>query len=79
MNGKEFFKPLEKTGGKGHIFRWYNLLTYFHSLPNDKILDWSKMKEFADNNFKFDKNGKEFFKRLEKTVGKGHIFRWYNL
>ena len=31
------------------------------------------MKEFADDNFKFDENGKKFFKRVENTVGKEEI------
>ena len=31
------------------------------------------MKKFADNNFRFDKNGREFSKRLENSVGKGEI------
>ena len=31
----------------------------------------SKLKEFADDNFKFDENGREFFKIVENTVGKG--------
>ena len=31
------------------------------------------MKEFADNNFKFDKNGGKLSKRVENTVGKGEI------
>ena len=33
----------------------------------------SKLKEFADNNFKFDKNGRNLSKRVENTVGKGEI------
>ena len=41
--------------------------------PKQQILDSSKMKEFADNNFKFDGNGREFSKRVENTVGKGEI------
>ena len=28
---------------------------------------------FADDNFKFDKNGRKLFKRVENTVGKGEI------
>ena len=38
----------------------------------------SKLKEFADDNFKFDENGKKSFKRvdLENTVGKGEIARY---
>ena len=31
------------------------------------------MKEFADNNFKFDR---KFSKRVENTVGKGEIVRY---
>ena len=37
------------------------------------ILDFSKLKEFADDNFRFDKNGRNVFKRVENTVGKGKI------
>ena len=33
------------------------------------MLDSSK--EFADDNFKFDENGRKFSKPLENTVGKG--------
>ena len=38
-----------------------------------QILDSSK--EFADDNFKFDENGRKFSKRVENTVGKGDIAR----
>ena len=31
------------------------------------------MKEFADDNFKFDENGRKFSKRVENTVGKEEI------
>ena len=31
------------------------------------------MKEFADDNFKFDENGKKLSKRVENTVGEGEI------
>ena len=34
------------------------------------------MKEFADDNFKFDENGKKLFKQVENTVGKGEIARY---
>ena len=33
------------------------------------------MKEFADDNFKFDQNGRKLSKRVENTVGKGEIAR----
>ena len=32
-----------------------------------------KLKESADDNFKFDENGRKFSKRVENTVGKGEI------
>ena len=38
-----------------------------------QILDSSKLKEFADDNLKFDENGVMFSKRVENTVGKGEI------
>ena len=28
----------------------------FNSLPDDKVLDWSKLKDFADNNLNENKN-----------------------
>ena len=31
------------------------------------------MKELAEDNFNFDGNGREFFKWIENTVGKGEI------
>ena len=44
--------------------------------PKCQILDSCKLKEFADDNFKFDENGKKFLKRVENTVGKGEIARY---
>ena len=34
------------------------------------------MKEFADDNFEFDENGRKYSKRVENTVGKGEIARY---
>ena len=48
----------------------------FFSFPKRKILDSSKLKEFADDNFKFDQNGKKLSKRVQNTVGKGEIARY---
>ena len=36
----------------------------------------SKLKEFADDNFKFDENGRKFFEQVENTMGKGEIARF---
>ena len=48
----------------------------FNSFPNDKFLNYFKLRESADNNFKFDENGRQFSNRLENTVGKGEIARY---
>ena len=44
--------------------------------PKQQILDSSKLKHFADDNFKSDENGRKFSKRVENTVGKGEIARY---
>ena len=44
--------------------------------PKQKLLDSPKLKEFADDNSKVDKNGGKFFKRVENTVRKGEIARY---
>ena len=41
-----------------------------------QILDSYKLKEFADDNFKFDENGRKLSKRVENTVEKGEIARY---
>ena len=41
-----------------------------------KILDSSKLKKFADDNFKFHENGRKLSKRVENTLGKGEIARY---
>ena len=48
---------------------WHNFLELF-------TLFTSKLKEFADDNFKFDKHGRKFAKRVGNTVGKGEIARY---
>ena len=45
----------------------------FKPFPNNKFLDSSKLKGSADDNFKFDENGRKFSKQVENTVGKGEI------
>ena len=44
--------------------------------PNDNISDWSKLKEFADDNFKFDENGK--WKKVLPSGEKEKLFRTSN-
>ena len=46
------------------------------SFHKQQILDSSKLKESADNNFKFGENGRNFYKRVENIVGKGEIAQY---
>ena len=50
------------------MFAHYSL---FISSPNNKILDWSKMKAFADNKINVNETVKFGLGRVENTVGKG--------
>ena len=56
------------------------ILEHFHYLKlthyRQQILDSSKLKQFADENFKFDENDRKLSKRVENTVGKGEIARY---
>ena len=45
-------------------------LTLVDTFPKRQILDSSKLKEFADNKFEFDENGKKIFKWVENTLRK---------
>ena len=45
----------------------------FKSFSKRPILDSSKLKGFADDNFEFDKNSRKFSKWVGNTVGKGEI------
>ena len=51
---------------------------YIVNLPFSKrqLFDASKPKEFADDNFQFDENGRKFSTRVENTVDKGEIARY---
>ena len=48
-----------------------NILT----LSQTKILDSSELKEFTDDSFSFDENGRKFSKWIVNIVGKGEIAR----
>ena len=49
------------------------LMVFPKPITRRQIFCSSKLKEFADNNFKFDENGRKFFKWVENTEGKGEI------
>ena len=44
--------------------------------PKRQMLDSSKLKGFADDNFKHGENYRKFYKKVENTVGKGEIARY---
>ena len=50
-----------------------NVLCKFQPFPKQQILDSSKLKELADDNFNFDEYGRKFSKRVENSVGTGEI------
>ena len=54
----------------------YCKLTHINPFAYYAILDSSKRKEFADDNFEFEKSGSKFSKQVENTVGKGEIARY---
>ena len=54
----------QKTIKKKSVQKWL-LHVAFNPLPDDKILDRSKLKQSVDNNFKFDENSRKFSKRVE--------------
>ena len=45
----------------------------YQPFPKRQILDCAKLKEFADDNFKFNENGRKLSKWIENTAGKGEI------
>ena len=52
-------------------------INLFPHKKKKKNLDSSKLKEFADNNSKFDENGGKFSKSVKNAVGeKGEIARY---
>ena len=58
-----------------HFVFHYPSIVILSPLPDDKILDRSKLKQSADDNFKFDENSRKFSKQVENTMGKGEIAR----
>ena len=54
---------------KKEILMLLTLLTHYQTT------NFRPFQEFADDNFKFDENGRKLSKRVENTVGKGKIAR----
>ena len=52
---------------------WYYLLILVKPIPKQQTKDLSKLKDFADDNFKFDESGRKFSKQVENVLVKGEI------
>ena len=57
-------------------FSPFPLINFYLIFNRRQILDSSKLKEYADDNFRFDENGRKLSKWVENTVGKGKIARY---
>ena len=58
------------------LFGIENSNSLFNSFPNEKFLDSSKLKLFADVNFESDENSNNVYKWVENTAEKGEIARY---
>ena len=79
-NGRKFSKWIENTVGKREIALAEQFLLFPQCFQKAYTADtyklglvWERVKEFADNNFEFDENGRKFYKRVENSVGKKEI------
>ena len=54
-----------------HIASFHTSHRCFNSLPNDKIVDWSKLKVFADDKLKVAKIMISVLDSVENIVGNG--------
>ena len=50
---------------------WVKSIDLLNSLPNDKIVEVTKLKAFADDKLNIAKMMNSLFDRVENTVGKG--------
>ena len=64
MNIRAHNKSSERKNG------FYSSLNPF---PKRQIFDSTKLNEFADDDFKFNENGRKLSKQIENTAGKGEI------
>ena len=56
-----------------YFIRYQNFRKSPYPFSKRQILESSKLKEFADDNFKFNENGRKFSERVENNAGKGEI------
>ena len=67
---------VKNTVENGKIAHYKQFLLFPHCFLKDLFCkDSSKLKEFADDNFKCHENERKLSKQVENTVGKGEIAR----
>ena len=49
---------------------YVSVTSQYNAIQDDRILESSELKDFADDNFKFDENGRKVSKPIENIVGK---------
>ena len=52
---------------------------WFNSLPNNQLLDWFKLKAFADNKIYITEKLKFVLRKVENKVGKGENVGYQHL
>ena len=82
-NGRQKWGEKEKIPDKKKTFYDTNSslnkdTIRFNTLSNDTILDWSKLKSFADDKINVTKELKFIFGREENIVGKGENAGYQN-
>ena len=55
------------------VFKGLNFQGRHLTLSKEQILNSFKLKDFGDDNFKFDENAGKLSKWVENTVGEGEI------
>ena len=65
------FSPLPTMFSKGYLYRLIKSPDSVVKKLNSKIVDWLKLKAFADNNINVTQKLKFVLERVENNVGKG--------
>ena len=72
------FKDPKRNGFRKHCGKSSKCWQRLNPLPNDKILDSTKLKAFADKKFNIAKMTISLFGRVENTVGKEENAGYYH-
>ena len=64
----------ENLIGKTTVYQLCSLKCWFNSIPNDKILDLSKLNVFAGDNLHVNRKLKFALESVENIVGRGENF-----